>query len=660
MTPSLVLLAAIAAASSVVAVDAAGVPIAPLRILAGAFLAVWAPGAALLLAVRARFLGRAAAAALAVPLSIAILAVVGVVMDHTSLGLRPGPLALGTVIPSALLALVGDLRARGFERAIVGHLREPLFHNAYALALSGVLTSGLGLLYWAVAARLLPIEIVGVNAALLSVVMLLGNVAQLNLRSGFGRFVPGAGNRTAVLIAAGYGAAVTVAAVSAVVFLWVLGAVPGLLKNVLVMPVLAWLFPVTVVAWTAFAVQDHALTALRRTPIVPIENAVFGVLKIVALVALARLFPDYAILVSWTGPMLLMVLVVSGLVIPWIIPRHVAASRDSTAAAEPVTFRGVSRYLGVEYVASMLAIASTALLPPLVLALSGAASSAHFYVVTLIGSAAQLLPSVIATSLLVETSSARATIDRDVRRVLRQLLVLLLPAVAAIVVAAPWILATFGPGYAEQGTVALRLYAIAAIPYSLTQLAFVRLRIEKRVRRILAAQAALAVLLVAGSLLVLPVYGIAGIGAVLLASQTIVATFLVATELWPVLVPHRGQQGTTADDDVTRDGEAESAAPMGTSTATSIPEGTIADVAYSILSQHGGRMSVGNLVTELRRMGKLKSDGGASRRADYRTVYQALQRAPDRFIKQPGRGGFSLAAGTTPAPDEGSPSPSED
>jgi hypothetical protein len=61
-------------------------------------------------------------------------------------------------------------------------------------------------------------------------------------------------------------------------------------------------------------------------------------------------------------------------------------------------------------------------------------------------------------------------------------------------------------------------------------------------------------------------------------------------------------------------------------------------------------MSVDELVTELRQMGKLKG-GGASGRGDYGTVYRTLARAPDRFLKQPGRGEFSVVPSAPPLPD---------
>lgn len=77
-------------------------------------------------------------------------------------------------------------------------------------------------------------------------------------------------------------------------------------------------------------------------------------------------------------------------------------------------------------------------------------------------------------------------------------------------------------------------------------------------------------------------------------------------------------------------------------------EGTIADVAFRVLRENGGPMTIGSLVSELQRLGKLKS-GGASGRADYATVYAAIRR-DDRFLKV-GKGEVSPAPDAPSAPE---------
>ena len=49
-----------------------------------------------------------------------------------------------------------------------GHLRLPIYRNGYALLFSGVISAGLGLIYWLLAARFYPPELVGLNSALIA------------------------------------------------------------------------------------------------------------------------------------------------------------------------------------------------------------------------------------------------------------------------------------------------------------------------------------------------------------------------------------------------------------------------------------------------------------------------------------------------------------
>src|SRR5215212_5401236 len=101
---------------------------------------------------------------------------------------------------------------------IFGHVTVPLYRNGYALILSSTTTSALGLVYWVLAARFYPTEVVGVNSAILSAMMFLSLVAQMNLGGMLIRFVPSAGWVTRRLIAWAYAASVLAALVVCGVF----------------------------------------------------------------------------------------------------------------------------------------------------------------------------------------------------------------------------------------------------------------------------------------------------------------------------------------------------------------------------------------------------------------------------------------------------------
>lgn len=93
-------------ALAIVGLDTAGLPLAPFRVAAGLILALFVPGAAVMLVVRPPFLAPSARFVLSFPISVAILALVGVVLDWTPPGLRPLPFVLGSLlVTTALLAV---------------------------------------------------------------------------------------------------------------------------------------------------------------------------------------------------------------------------------------------------------------------------------------------------------------------------------------------------------------------------------------------------------------------------------------------------------------------------------------------------------------------------------------------------------------------------
>jgi len=90
------------------------------------------------------------------------------------------------------------------ERAL-GGLRSPIYRSGYALLANAVGTTVVGVAYWAVAAHLYSRETLGRSSALIAALLLVSNLAQLNLHSALARFLPQAGRSAGRLITYSYG-----------------------------------------------------------------------------------------------------------------------------------------------------------------------------------------------------------------------------------------------------------------------------------------------------------------------------------------------------------------------------------------------------------------------------------------------------------------------
>jgi acetyltransferase-like isoleucine patch superfamily enzyme/O-antigen/teichoic acid export membrane protein len=421
---------------------------------------------------------------------------------------------------------------------LMSHLRTPLFRNGYLLTLNGFLTSGLGILYWILAARLYSVDSVGLNSAALSAIILISGMAQLSLNGVMVRFVPLAGRWTTLLVVFSYLASQAAALVFSLVFIHGLGLWSPALGFFAASPVAVVACILAVMVWCIFALQDSVLTGLRQAMWIPIENTAFGAMKIVLLVPFALFFQQYGILASWMIPVALSLAPINILIFRYLIPRH---KRDTAAIARPLAVKPIATYVAGNYPGSLFFLASTTLLPIVVTNQAGAGANAHFYLPWQICIALQLVAVNMTTSLTVEAVRDEGKLALYCRRVLVQIARVLVPAVLLCWLAAPSILRVFGKDYAGEGTLLLRLLAVSVLPNAAVTLYIAVARVRNRMRGIAIAQGLLSALVVGLSYAFLPLFGVAGVGWAYLTGQTLVAAALITTQLRPLL---RGASAT--------------------------------------------------------------------------------------------------------------------
>ncbi|MDQ6776969.1 MAG: phosphotransferase, partial [Actinomycetota bacterium] len=294
------------------------------------------------------------------------------------------------------------------------------------------------------------------------------------------------------------------------------------------------------VAWCVFNLQDAALTGLGAATIVPIENGVYGIAKIVLLVGLASASPHWGIYGSWNAGLLFSLILVNALIFGRLL-RPRAERADGTHAP---TRSEIVGFAAPDFVGALLWLAATTLMPVLVIGIAGPSSNAYFSLAWMI--AVPLLAISTSTGAAFVVSAARdsAQTGEYARGVLRQTLWLVLPAATVTAVAAPYVLRLFGRPYADHAVGTLALLALSAIPNTLTTL-YVRIyRVQGRMRAVIGLLAAQCGLVLTLAPVLLSAIGIAGVGWAWLISQVIVAvavTWLDPGALWP-----RGRGGMLA------------------------------------------------------------------------------------------------------------------
>ncbi|HWD07545.1 MAG TPA: lipopolysaccharide biosynthesis protein [Actinomycetota bacterium] len=441
---------------------------------------------------------------------------------------RPGRAPAGpkhAAEQASLAKLVtGPLRRVGLE------WRDPLLRNGYALLLNVGVTSVLGLVYWIAAARFYTAAEVGLAVSAINLMTFLAGIGgQLSFQSALTRFIPHAGRDSSRLALLAYTCAGGAGALVSVIYL-VLTHFPAL--GVPVVLGKTWILSVglggSVTVWCIFALQDAVLTGIRQAVWIPVENGSYGVAKIVVLIGLARVMPNYGIFSSWTIPAFVALFPVNWLIFRRLLPRHVAEQQGSETT---VTLRMMSRYMGGDYLGTIFNLGVGAILPLLILARLGKDAAGYFGEVYVIVYALDLITVNLGTALMVHGVVDRTSLRSATETVGRRIALLVLPTVAVLVAFAPLVLSIYGREYAANASGLLRLMAVAVVAKAITSLYIALCRLERRVSWIAFAQGAVFVLVCALAWVLMGRLSLGGVGIAYLITHVAVAAFALPAVL---------------------------------------------------------------------------------------------------------------------------------
>lgn len=382
-------------------------------------------------------------------------------------------------------------------------------------------TSLLGMGFWVAAARLYSSATVGRDTVLISVMVELSIVCQLNMGNGIVRFMPDYGQRSARVLGVVYAVTGMVALVVGTGFVLTAPLVSRQLVFLGDQTPLAVGFVASLVLWGLFTLQDAALMATRRAPWIPIENGVFGLLKLAALPAFLVAGAVNGVFLAWVLPMALLLAPVNLLVFRRAIPRHVAAGARESSIAR-IGPRRVVRFLAQDYLAAIFTQATLTVLPVLVIAIMGAQQSAYFAMPFTIVMAFDTFAYSACTSLVVEATLDQASLRALTRVFARRVLALLMPAAVLLALAAPLVMLPFGHVYAEHGAAVLRLLLCASVFRAVIALFSAVSRVQGRGLRLGLVELALLVLVLAPAVPLAHSHGIDGVGAAWLGANAVI------------------------------------------------------------------------------------------------------------------------------------------
>lgn len=408
-----------------------------------------------------------------------------------------------------------------------------LVRTALSLVTSTLVTSVLGLMFWTVAARLYPPGKVGIDSALISAMVTLSSLCQLNLNNAILRFLPQIRRHIGRRIVQAYASATGATLVVGLLFVLVAPIVSSRYRFLSHDHLLTVAFVAALGAWTVFALEDAVLTALRRPTWLPTENGIFSALKLVLLpVALALLGSrSHAVFLAWVIPMWLTVPAVNWLIARRVLPKARVAQRNAPGVLERIARRDLAAFLGQDLIGNALFQATAAAIPLIVVAMLGPVANAYFFIPYTLITTFDLLFLGVATSVTAEGARDERQVGQLAASVMRRFLPFQIPVVVLIIVLAPLLLRLFGPGYVQHGVTTLRLLAAASCFRSILFIFGSVARVQRRGMALVAVEAGTSVLLTGLTVLIAPRWGAEGVATVWLVVHAALAAVVLPTIL---------------------------------------------------------------------------------------------------------------------------------
>lgn len=413
-----------------------------------------------------------------------------------------------------------------------------LTRGGIALICNSALTSILGIVYWLVAAHLIVRADLGRGSALLSALLIVSALAQLNYGRALSGLLPRAGNNATRVLALAYARVVVLSIILGLAFAILAPLANSKFSYVNALPAFALLFALSVPLYSIFNLEDTVLATVRRAVIIPFENAAFGVLKIMLLFALALFHgipTSLAIIASWTLPLVFIITPINIYLFRRGVPQAVSTFPAKLARKE-------GSWVRYDFVGYLFWLLGTIPLPLVAVIVLGPVSTAIFYIPFTVATAIDVLSLNLGNQLTAEMSRTRGEFkDPTILFIWR-----VWGAIAALslgmIAVAPYVLDLFGAQYRSAGTTVFRVLMLAALPRSVLFLGIAATRAKAAAANdrlsgpiILLLQATTCILTLAVALLTMHLWGILGMALGWTIASTIGAAIAVMTVRPPVL-----------------------------------------------------------------------------------------------------------------------------
>jgi len=383
--------------------------------------------------------------------------------------------------------------------------------------MSNIVLMGAGFLFWIIAARIYGTEEIGIATSLFSLLSLLASLSVLGLGSGLMRFLPTSDTKNEKINSSILITVCTSLLLSAAVVL----ALPQL------SPSLAFvthnnffflLFVFFTVTQTLNFLIESILLSFREGKQVLIKNILLSATKLI--------FPFVLLFLGAFGifssiELGVLISVVYGYSILTILHNVKYKPTFHTASVKQMSFFAFGNYIS-----GLASSAPTYILPIFIINVLGPTSAAYYYIVATTSNILFMIPSVVSQNLLVEGSHNENEIKIHVRKAVKLLAVVLIPAIMGLIIFGNYVLLVFGKKYSIEGLHLLQLFALSAILVSANYIFGTVIMLLHRIKLLILLNVIATVLILVFSYLFLHM-GLVGLGFASLITQAILVVLYI-------------------------------------------------------------------------------------------------------------------------------------
>jgi len=396
--------------------------------------------------------------------------------------------------------------------------KDSLYRNSIYLMINTIVITGFGFIFWMINTRLYSAENVGLATALISVTSLIAGLSVLGLNIGLIRYLPKAENKNKKINTSFTLVTISTIIITVIFLMFSKYIAPKLLfvhDNM----ILSFVFILFMIVASIDSLMQGIFTAYRKTKYILFKNTIFSVLKII--------FPFFLVFLGAYGIFSsYMIASFMALIVSFIILVARFNYKPKFVFYDKI-IKKIGKYSFGNYIAGFIGGLPTMLLPLLILNKLGAEQTAYYYVSMMIAALLFAIPSATSNSLFAEGSHNQSNLKHQIKKSIKIIFLLLIPAIAIIIVFGKYLLLFFGKNYSSEGFRFLQLIALSCVFVGINSIFGTLLRVKKKIKSLIFISIASALLILGLSWMLID-KGLLGIGyAYLIGQVVIVGVYLV-------------------------------------------------------------------------------------------------------------------------------------